>query len=88
VNVGAATETEMKEKQHRVAGPGAALEQGSVSGGGIALLQAANADRPDRFGKQEENTGAKIALGALEEPLRQIAHNAGLDGSVKNILTT
>ncbi len=85
VKVGAATETEMKEKKHRVEdalqATRAALEEGIVPGGGVALLQAEGAiDLETYF--DDEKTGAKIVLRALEEPLRQIAHNAGLEGSV------
>ena len=86
VKVGAATETEMKEKKHRVEdalqATRAALEEGIVPGGGIALLQAAKAIRLEGFEDEDEQTGAKIVLRALEEPLRQIAHNSGLEGSV------
>jgi len=86
VKVGAATETEMKEKKHRVEdalqATRAALEEGIVPGGGIALLTAQKAIHLDRFEDEDEKTGAKIVLRALEEPLRQIAHNGGLDGSV------
>jgi chaperonin GroEL len=86
VKVGAATETEMKEKKHRVEdalqATRAALEEGIVPGGGIALLQAAKAIRLNGFEDEDEKTGAKIVLRALEEPLRQIAHNGGLEGSV------
>src|SRR5439155_18717545 len=60
----------------------AALEEGIVPGGGIALLQASKAVRLDGFEDEDERTGAKIVLRALEEPLRQIAHNAGLEGSI------
>jgi len=85
VKVGAATETEMKEKKHRVEdalqATRAALEEGIVPGGGVALLQAANAIDADAF-EDDERTGARIILRALEEPLRQIAENAGLEGSV------
>src|SRR5881296_167051 len=85
VKVGAATETEMKEKKHRVEdalqATRAALEEGIVPGGGVALLQAAEAVKPDAF-DDDERTGARIVLRALEEPLRQIANNAGLEGSV------
>ncbi|MBW3652392.1 MAG: chaperonin GroEL [Actinobacteria bacterium] len=85
VKVGAATETEMKEKKHRVEdalqATRAALEEGIVPGGGVALLQAENAIDLDSY-EDDEKTGAKIVLRALEEPLRQIAHNAGLEGSV------
>jgi chaperonin GroEL len=87
VKVGAATETEMKEKKHRVEdalqATRAALEEGIVPGGGVALLNAADAVRTS-VGKLEgdEKTGAAIILRALEEPLRQLAFNAGLEGSV------
>jgi chaperonin GroEL len=86
VKVGAATETEMKEKKHRVEdalqATRAALEEGIVPGGGVALLQAADAVKLDGIEIDDEKTGARIVLRALEEPLRQIAHNAGLEGSV------
>jgi chaperonin GroEL len=86
VKVGAATETEMKEKKHRVEdalqATRAALEEGIVSGGGVALLRAAAAIDLDKFGEDDEKTGARIVLRALEEPLRQIAENSGLEGSV------
>jgi len=85
VKVGAATETEMREKKHRVEdalqATRAALEEGIVPGGGVALLQAESAIDLDKY-EDDERTGAKIVLRALEEPLRQIAHNAGLEGSV------
>ena len=86
VKVGAATETEMKEKKHRVEdalqATRAALEEGIVPGGGVALLQAATAVSVDGAGDPDERTGARIVLRALEEPLRQLAENAGLEGSV------
>ena len=86
VKVGAATETEMKEKKHRVEdalqATRAALEEGIVPGGGVALLQAAAAIDTDVLSVDDEKTGARIILRALEEPLRQIAENAGLEGSV------
>ncbi len=86
VKVGAATETEMKEKKHRVEdalqATRAALEEGIVPGGGVALLNAQKALDVDAFGDSDERTGAKIVHRALEEPLRQIAENAGLEGSV------
>src|SRR5438477_2760327 len=88
VKVGAATETEMKEKKHRVEdalqATRAAREEGIVPGGGVALINAADAVREDVLGKLEgdEQTGAKIIIRALEEPLRQLAANAGLEGSV------
>jgi chaperonin GroEL len=86
VKVGAATETEMKEKKHRVEdalqATRAALEEGIVPGGGSALLQAAKAIQVDALDDPDAQTGAKIILRALEEPVRQLAHNAGLEGSV------
>jgi chaperonin GroEL len=86
VKVGAATETEMKEKKHRVEdalqATRAALEEGIVPGGGVALLQAFSAVTTDGDGDDDEKTGARIVLRALEEPLRQLAENAGLEGSV------
>ncbi|MGC2375324.1 MAG: chaperonin GroEL [Solirubrobacteraceae bacterium] len=86
VKVGAATETEMKEKKHRVEdalqATRAALEEGIVPGGGVALLQASSAIAVDAIEDDDEKTGARIVLRALEEPLRQIAENAGLEGSV------
>jgi chaperonin GroEL len=86
VKVGAATETEMKEKKHRVEdalqATRAALEEGIVPGGGVALLEATSAIKLDDIADEDEKTGAKIVLRALEEPLRQIAENAGLEGSV------
>jgi len=85
VKVGAATETEMKEKKHRVEdalqATRAALEEGIVPGGGAALLQAQNAIKLDEL-EGDEQTGAKIIHRALEEPVRQLAENAGLEGSV------
>jgi chaperonin GroEL len=87
VKVGAATETEMKEKKHRVEdalqATRAALEEGIVPGGGVALLQASKAVSVDgEIADDDERTGARIVLRALEEPLRQLAENAGLEGSV------
>jgi chaperonin GroEL len=86
VKVGAATETEMKEKKHRVEdalqATRAALEEGIVPGGGVALLQAVKSIKVDAFGDSDERTGASIIVRALEEPLRQLAANAGLEGSV------
>ena len=87
IKVGAATETELKEKKHRVedalSATRAALEEGIVPGGGVAFLRAQEAvagviDALDG----DERTGAKILHRALEEPLRQIAANAGADGSI------
>ncbi len=86
VKVGAATETEMKEKKHRVEdalqATRAALEEGIVPGGGVALLVAQKALKIDVIEEADERTGARIVHRALEEPLRQIADNAGLEGSV------
>ena len=86
VKVGAATETEMKEKKHRVEdalqATRAALEEGIVPGGGVALLEAPRRSSSTSIEDEDEKTGAKIVLRALEEPLRQIAENAGLEGSV------
>ncbi len=86
VKVGAATETEMKEKKHRVEdalqATRAALEEGIVPGGGVALMQAAESIKLEGIDEDDERTGARIVLRALEEPLRQIAENAGLEGSV------
>ena len=86
IKVGASTETEMKEKKHRVEdalqATRAALEEGIVPGGGVALLHAAKAINLDGFSEPDERTGAKIILRALEEPLRQLAYNAGLESSV------
>ncbi len=85
VKVGAATETEMKEKKHRVEdalqATRAALEEGIVPGGGVALLQAGESIKLDSV-HGDEKTGAQIILRALEEPVRQLAHNSGLEGSV------
>src|SRR5690242_8364949 len=87
VKVGAATETEMKEKKHRVEdalqATRAALEEGIVPGGGVALLNAADSVRSTGESLEgDEKTGSQIILRALEEPLRQLATNAGLEGSV------
>ena len=86
VKVGAATETEMKEKKHRVEdalqATRAALEEGIVPGGGSALLVAQKALDIEAVGDEDEQTGARIVYRALEEPLRQISENAGMEGSV------
>jgi chaperonin GroEL len=87
IKVGAATETELKERKHRVedalSATRAALEEGIVPGGGVALLHAqqAVADLLDSL-EGDERTGARIIYRALEEPIRQIAENAGADGSI------
>src|SRR5881296_2548668 len=86
VKVGAATETEMKEKKHRVEdalqATRAALEEGIVPGGGVALLRAGESVKVDSLPDGDERTGAQIIVRALEEPLRQLADNAGLEASV------
>lgn len=86
VKVGAATETEMKEKKHRVEdalqATRAALEEGIVPGGGSALLIAQQSLKLDEIEDVDVRTGAQIVYRALEEPLRQISENAGLEGSV------
>ncbi len=88
INIGAITETEMKEKKFRVedtlAATRAALEEGIVSGGGIALIEAAKALTDDACKdlSDDEKVGFKIVKRALEEPIRQIAENAGVDGAV------
>lgn len=85
IKVGAATETELKEKKHRIedalAATKAAVEEGIVSGGGVALINAIPAVMAvDAVG--DERTGVNLVAKALEEPLRQIANNAGIEGSV------
>ena len=88
INIGAVTETEMKEKKHRVedtlSATRAALEEGIVPGGGLALIQASLAlEKADLSAlTDDEKVGFKIVKRALEEPIRQIAENAGFDGAV------
>ena len=88
IKVGAATETEMKEKKLRIedalAATKAAVEEGCVAGGGVALLNAVGSVKAllDTTEDADEKTGIKIVLKALEEPVRQIAANAGLEGSI------
>lgn len=87
INVGAATEVEMKEKKLRIedalAATRAAVEEGIVPGGGVALLSTVpELTKLVKSLSGDEKTGAAIVLKAIEEPLRQIASNAGLDGSV------
>ncbi len=88
IKVGAATETEMKEKKLRIedalAATKAAVEEGCVAGGGVALLNSVEAVSAllEKTDDADEKTGIKIVLKALEEPVRQIAANAGLEGSV------
>jgi chaperonin GroEL len=85
VKVGAATETEIKEKKHRVEdalqATRAALEEGIGPGGGVALVNAVDAIKLDEL-EGDERTGARIVVRSLEEPLRQLANNGGLEGSV------
>jgi chaperonin GroEL len=87
IKVGAATETELKEKKHRVedalSATRAALEEGIVPGGGVAFLHAQQpvAELLSNL-EGDERTGARIIHRALEEPIRQIAQNAGADGSI------
>ena len=96
IKVGAATETEMKEKKLRIedalAATKAAVEEGIVAGGGVALINAISSVEKllDTAEIADEKTGIKIVLRALEEPVRQIAANAGLEGSVivENIKTS
>src|SRR5438445_2344747 len=85
IKVGAATEVELKEKKHRIEDAvqtaKASVEEGIVAGGGVALLNAQPAlDKLDLEG--DEATGAHIVRKALEEPIKQIAHNAGMEGGV------
>jgi len=88
INVGAATEVELKEKKHRVedalSATRAAIEEGIIAGGGVTLVQAVKA--LDAFDvkalTQDEQVGYKIVKRSLEEPMRQIVENAGLDGAV------
>ncbi|MGZ5316632.1 MAG: chaperonin GroEL, partial [Solirubrobacterales bacterium] len=86
VKVGAATETEMKERKHRVEdalqATRAALEEGIVPGGGVALLNAQDSVDLDSYDDDDERTGASIIKRSLEEPIRQIAENSGFEGSV------
>ncbi len=88
INIGAITETEMKEKKFRVedtlAATRAALEEGIVCGGGIALIEASKAltEEASKELTDDEKVGFSIVKRALEEPIRQIAENAGVDGAV------
>jgi chaperonin GroEL len=85
INVGAATETEMKEKKARVEdalnATRAAVEEGIVPGGGVALIRAIPAVAKLKL-EGEEQSGVNMVMRALEEPIRQIANNAGAEGSV------
>ena len=86
IKVGAATEVEMKEKKDRVDdamhATRAAVEEGIVPGGGVALIRAEKAIDALTFDNADQKTGAAIIRRAIEEPLRQIVQNAGLEGSV------
>jgi chaperonin GroEL len=86
IRVGAATEVELKEKKHRVedalSATRAAVEEGIVPGGGVALINAIAALDAVEMTYEDEQTGVKILRKALEEPMRKIAANAGLDGAV------
>jgi chaperonin GroEL len=86
IRVGAATETELKEKKHRVedalSATRAAVEEGIVPGGGVALLNIVSALGSLKLENPEEQTGVNIIRRALEEPMRGIVGNAGLDGAV------
>jgi chaperonin GroEL len=84
--VGAATEVEMKEKKDRVDdalhATRAAVEEGIVPGGGVAYIRAAQALEKLEGKNEDETTGIAIVKRAVEEPLRQIVHNSGLEGSI------
>lgn len=86
IGVGAATETELKEKKHRVedalSATRAAVEEGVVPGGGVALLNTLKSIEGLSDDNADINTGIKIVRRALEEPMRQLAHNAGKDAAV------
>ena len=86
IRVGAATETELKEKKHRVedalSATRAAVEEGIVPGGGVALVNAIPSLDGVKFDTEDENTGVQIVRRSLEAPMRKIAANAGVDGAV------
>jgi chaperonin GroEL len=86
INVGAATETEMKEKKALVEdalhATRAAVEEGIVAGGGVALLRAQAALEKLKLDREDEQIGVQILSRALEHPIRQIAENAGAEGSI------
>ena len=86
IRVGAATETEMKEKKHRVedalSATRAAVEEGIVPGGGVALVNAIQALENLWLIYEDENTGIDIVRRALEAPMRRIAENSGVNGAV------
>jgi len=86
IHVGAATETELKEKKDRVDdalhATRAAVESGIIPGGGVALLRALNSIKNLKLENEDQNAGVRIVRRALEEPARQIAQNAGFEGSI------
>ncbi len=86
IKVGAATEVELKEKKHRIEdaiqATKAAVEEGIVAGGGVALLRAQEVVEKMRGGTDDEKTGRALVVKSLEEPIRQIAYNAGYEGGV------
>ncbi len=86
IRVGAATETELKEKKHRVedalSATRAAVEEGIVPGGGVALLNAVDALAELKMGNEDEQTGVNIVRKALYVPMKRISENAGFDGPV------
>jgi len=86
IRVGAATETELKEKKHRVedalSAARAGVEEGMVPGGGVALINALSALKKMKMDSDDENIGVNIVRKALEVPMRKIAENAGQDGAV------
>ncbi len=86
IRVGAATETELKEKKHRVedalSATRAAVEEGIVSGGGVTLINAISSLDNIKMSNDDENTGVQIMRRALEAPIKKIAANAGADGAV------
>jgi chaperonin GroEL len=86
INVGAATESEMKEKKARVEdalhATRAAVEEGIVPGGGVALVRSQKALKSLKFDDSDEQTGAEIVRRAVEEPMRMIVQNAGGEGSI------
>src|SRR5205823_5501430 len=86
INVGAATEAEMKEKKARVEdalhATRAAVEEGIVPGGGVAMIRAQKALKQLKLEDSDEQIGVEIVRRALEEPIRMIAQNAGAEGSI------
>jgi chaperonin GroEL len=86
IRVGAATEVELREKKHRVedalSATRAAVEEGIVAGGGVALINALPVLENVKMGYADEQTGVNVLRKALEEPMRKISANAGLDGAV------